>query len=122
MVNNPFKTLATFRGADKGVTRPATRTFLVILMLIVVLGLAIGAAVLGSKKGEATYEEQAPCACPEKIRRKCACPNKWDKGWKGFSIAVIALGIPMLVVFFLFFGCTMTKTTPPSRLTGLVAP
>jgi len=121
MAKNPFKTLADFRGADKGVTRPATRTLLVIIMLVAVLGLAIGAAVIGSKKGEAPYEETAPCACPEPVRRKCACPSKVEKGWKGFSIAVIALGIPMLVIFFIFFGCKMTKTTPPSRLTGLVA-
>lgn len=72
------------------------RTVLVIVMLVAVLGIGILAAFIGAKMGE---EEEGVLAKP------CDCPTAVEKGWKAFSITVIALGIPMLVVFFLFFGC-----------------
>ena len=74
--------------------KPVAKTVLVIVMLVAVLGIGILAAVIASKMGD-EYEEGEECDCPTEV----------EKGWKWFSIAAIALGIPMLVIFFIFFGC-----------------
>jgi len=83
---------------DLAIEKPAARTVFVIIMLVAVLGIGILAAIIASKYG-AEYEEGEECDCPSEV----------EKGWKWFSIASIALGIPLLVVFFIFFGCKASK-------------
>jgi len=87
--------------SDMAIEKPAARTVLVIVMLVAVLGIGILAAFIGSKAGDETEEGTNCDMCH---------PSKLEKGWKAFSITVIALGIPMLVIFFLFFGCKIAKT------------
>ena len=99
---NPFKTLQGFRSGNA--VKGKTRTILIIIMLVAVLGIGIIAAVLGSRMGDDT-EEDDKTFCKETCAPKCHS-SKVEKGWKAFSITVIALGIPLLIIAFIFFGCT----------------
>ena len=90
---NPFKTFQNFRNREAFTGK--TRTVLIVLMLVGVLVLGIVSAVIGSKLAE------------DKEGQQCACPSKVETGWKWFSITIIALGIPALVVGFIFFGCSV---------------
>ena len=95
MTTNPFKTLQGFRAGNA--VKGKTRTILIIIMIVGILAIGILGAFIGSRIGDET-EEGVDCS-------KCHS-SKVEKGWKGFSITVIALGIPLLVVAFIFFGCT----------------
>jgi hypothetical protein len=94
MPENPFKKFQNFRTSSA--VEGKTRTVLIIIMLVAVLGIGILAAFLGSKMGDEEGTE-----CPKDCEQ-----SKIEKGWKAFSITIIALGIPLLVVSFIFFGCT----------------
>ena len=99
-----FKNFQDFRAKSSDALQGKAKTVLVIVMLVVVLGIGILAAFLGANIGSET-EETDKTFCDDQCAPKCH-QSKIEKGWKAFSITLIALGIPLLVVFFLFFGCT----------------
>ena len=86
---NPFKQLQGFRQANSVTGK--TITVLIVVMVIVALAIGIMAAVIGRRySGDPT----------------CQCISVNDAGFRGFSIAMLVVGIPLLVIGFIFFGCT----------------
>ena len=89
-MSNPFKKLQDFRMAPGTAVTGKTRTVLIIVMVVVALVIGILAAVIGRKFGDPN----------------CGCIGVNDSGFRGFSIAILVIGIPLLVIGFIFFGCT----------------
>ena len=90
---DPFKNLQEFR--MKSAVTGKTRTVLIIVMVVVALVIGILAAIIGRKFGDPN----------------CSCIGVNDSGFRGFSIAILVIGIPLLVIGFIFFGCT-TQVQP----------
>ena len=88
MSNNPFKKFQSFRQSNAVTGK--TRTVLIVVMLIVSIAIGVLAAIIGRKYGD----------------ENCNCISVNDAGFRGWSIAMLVVGIPLLVVGFIFFGCT----------------
>lgn len=70
------------------------RTLVIIIMAILALVIGIMAAVIGRNYGD----------------ENCNCIGVNDSGFRAFAIAMIAVGVPMLIVSMIFFGCTTSTT------------
>lgn len=67
------------------------RSIVLIIMAVLALIIGILAAVVGRNYGD----------------ENCQCIGVNDAGFRAFSIAMIAVGVPMIVISMIFFGCTM---------------
>lgn len=86
--------LKNFRAANT--VQGAPRTILIIVMAVLALVIGIMAAVIGRNYGD----------------ENCNCITVNDSGFRAFAIAMIAVGIPMIIVAMIFFGCTTQTVTP----------
>ena len=80
--------LKAFRAEHSVTGKP--RTIVIIIMAILALVIGIMAAVIGRNYGD----------------ENCNCIGVNDSGFRAFAIAMIAVGIPMIIVSMIFFGCT----------------
>jgi hypothetical protein len=87
-MSTALEKLQAFRAANT--VKGAPRTILIIVMAVLALVIGIMAAVIGRNYGD----------------ENCNCIGVNDSGFRAFAIAMIAVGIPMIIVSMIFFGCT----------------
>lgn len=77
-------------GAFRQQVQGTPRKVVIIIMAILALIIGILAAVIGRNYGD----------------ENCNCIGVNDAGFRAFSIAMIVIGVPMIIVTTIFFGCT----------------
>lgn len=92
---NPLSRFQDFR-MERAVKGKA-RTVLIILMLVGVLVIGITVAVFAGRSAKPEEKDVDYSKCHA---------SAFQRGWNGFSITAVALGIPLLIVSFIFFGCS----------------
>lgn len=69
------------------------RTFMIIIMVVLSLLIATIAAVLGYRSGD----------------KECNCLSPNNNAFRSFSIAMLAVGFPVILITFIYFGCTTSN-------------
>jgi hypothetical protein len=79
---------ADFDTSFQVTAKPRTIVLVVVALLVLVIGIVAG--VMGRKAG----------------KKDCDCLSPGNAGFRAFSIVMVAVGIPLLLVVMIFFGCT----------------